>query len=232
MISIFNILLKNIKYNILKYIMSDTKIKDTLSETVANVFKKSGLTDKLERFGLYLVVPFVGVIICGIYGFQILSEQNTKNRNENMVINSVNRDLIINLNNKIDSLNEKISEKLDKQETTLTHISEMSLLNICKEKPISECSLRISKLTEELHGKPVVYIEEKIELKDEEKNEEKDEEKNEEKYEEKDEEKNEEKNNDWIDTYDNEVINECYDSLPLNGVKKLTSVKSFFWYEN
>jgi hypothetical protein len=229
MISIFNILLKNIKYNILKYIMSDTKIKDTLSETVANVFKKSGLSDKLERFGLYLVIPFVGVIICGIYGFQILSEQNTKNRNENMIINSVNRDLIINLNNKIDSLNEKISEKLDKQETTLTHISEMSLFNICKEKPISEYSLNISKLTEELHGKQVVYIELKDdELKDDEL---KDDELKDDELKD-DELKDEEKNNDWIDTYDNEVINECYDSLPLNGVKKLTSVKSFFWYEN
>jgi hypothetical protein len=208
--------------------MSDTtiteKITDTLSETVTNVLKKSGISDKLDRFGLYLVVPIVGVIVCGICGFQILSEQNTKNRNENMVLNSINRDLIINITKQIDNLHEKISdleikitEQLDKQDSTLKNISELPLLNIGKEKPISSCSSRISILMEELPGKPDIYIEENHHDNNEEKNIE----------------TNEGKNNDWIDTYDDdEVSNECYDSLPLNGVKKITGVKSFFWYAN
>ena len=208
--------------------MSDTtiteKITDTLSETVTNVLKKSGISDKLDKFSLYLVVPVVGVIICGICGFQILSEQNTKYRNENMVLNSINRDLINNLSKKFNNLNEKISdlekkltEKLDRQETTLITISELPLLNIGKEKPISSCSSRISILMEESPGKPGVYIAETNPINDDEKNEE----------------KNEVKNNDWIDTYDDdEVTNECYDSLPLNGVKKITGIKSFFWYAN
>lgn len=202
--------------------MSDTtiteKITDTLSETITNVLKKSGISDKLDKFGLYLVVPIVGVIVCGICGFQILSEQNTKYRNENMILNSINTDLITNLGKKINNLHEKISEletkitdKLDRQETLLITISEFPLLNIAKEKPISSSSSRISILMEESPGKPGVYIEETQPINNQE--------------------KNQEKNNDWIDTYDDdEVMNECYDSLPLNKVKKLTGVKSFFWY--
>jgi hypothetical protein len=207
--------------------MSDTKITekitDTLSETVTSVLKKSGISDKLDRVGLYLVVPFVGVILCGICGFQMLSEQNTKYRNENMVLNNINRDLITILSKKINSLNIKITdleiklnEKLDKQQITLTTISEMPLLNICKEKPISSCSSSISILMEESPKKPVIHIEENQDIINEEKIEE----------------NFEIKNNDWTDTYDDELINECYDTLPLNGSKKITGIKSFFWYVN
>jgi hypothetical protein len=207
--------------------MSDTKITekitDTLSETVSNVLKKSGISDKLDRVGLYLVVPFVGVILCGIFGFQMLSEQNTKCRNENIVLNSINTDLITNLSKKIDNLHEKISdlenklsEKLDKQENTLKNIVELPLLNIGKEKPISSCSSKISIFMEESPGKPDIYIEENHSINNEERNGD----------------INEVKNNEWIDTYDDEVTNECYDSLPLNGIKKITGIKSFFWYAN
>ena len=198
------------------------KITDTLSETLTNVLKKSGISDKIDKFTLYLVVPFVGIFICGICGFKMLSEENTKNRNENMILNSINRDLITNLDKKINILHEKISEletkiteKFDTQETTLKTISELPLLNIGKEKPISSCSSRISVLMEESPGKPSLNIEENHSINTEKKNED----------------TNEIKNNDWIDTYDDdEVINECYDTLPLNGIKKITGVKSFFWY--
>lgn len=202
--------------------MSDNKITekitDTISETVTNVFKKSGLSDKLDRLGLYFVVPVVGIIICGFCGFQLLSEQNTKNKNENMVLNNVNRDLLINLNEKLDTLYEKISdiekklsEKLEKQQNAITSISELPILNICKEKPISSCSSNISIFMEESPAKPLINLDENHIN------------------------NYEERTEDWIepkDIEDDELINECYDALPLNGVKKLTGIKSFLWYVN
>jgi hypothetical protein len=202
--------------------MSDNKITekitDTISETVTNVFKKSGLSDKLDKLSFYFVVPVVGIIICGFCSFQILSEQNTKNKNENLVLNSINRDLIINLTHKIDDLCEKISdiekkfsEKLEKQQTAITSISELPLLNICKEKPISSCSSNISILMEESPVKPQINVDDNYVN------------------------NYEERTDGWIepkDIEDDELINECYDAMPLNGVKKLTGIKSFLWYVN
>lgn len=32
--------------------------------------------------------------------------------------------------------------------------------------------------------------------------------------------------------YDDELINECYDSIPLNNSKKVTGLRSFIWFAN
>jgi hypothetical protein len=214
--------------------MSDTKIAekitDTLSETLTNVLKKSGLSDKLDKIGLSLVFPVVGIILFGIYGFQILSEENTKNRNENIILNSINKDYINQLNSKIERLNEKISileknliEKIDKQQTTLNIISELPLLNIGKEKPISKSSSNASIFIEETSNNSITNIGDEI-INDNQNS-------------------LQENNQDLIGSTedlleqkiveivdDDELINECYDSLPLNGVKKFTGIKSFFGY--
>jgi hypothetical protein len=199
--------------------MSDTKIAekitDTLSETLTNVLKKSGLSDKLDKIGLSLVFPVVGIILFGIYGFQILSEENTKNRNENIILNSINKDYINQLNSKI--------EKIDKQQTTLNIISELPLLNIGKEKPISKSSSNASIFIEETSNNSITNIGDEI-INDNQNS-------------------LQENNQDLIGSTedlleqkiveivdDDELINECYDSLPLNGVKKFTGIKSFFGY--
>lgn len=199
--------------------MSETsitdKITDSISVTVTNVLKKSGISDKIDKIGFYIFLPFVGFILVGVYGFQVLVKENIKNHDENMILHNTNKEFIIHLNNKIDILNEKISsleknltERLDNQQTTLNNISEIPLLNICNEKSILSSS-SISLSIDEINEEPVTYINEH-----------------------KEENIIEDKNDEWFyskDQENDELINECYDNLPLNGVKKATGFKSLFW---
>lgn len=199
--------------------MSDTnitdKITDSISETVSNVFKKSGISDKIDKIGIYIFLPFVGFILVGAYGFRVLVKENIKNRDENITLQNVNKEFIIHLNNKIDILNEKISsleknvtEKLENQQTIMKNIIEIPILNICNENSIlssSSISLSIDEIDEEPIIDSIEHKEENI---------------------------IEHNNDDWIysrEQENDELMNECYDSLPLNGFKKATGFKGFFW---
>lgn len=198
------------------------KISNTISETITNIFKKSDLSNKAYNFqlllGISIIIP-TAIGLLGYFGYNNLMYENEKIQdkiqydimyyylNNTRFSQKINENIYI-LNEKIKFLEKELKEQLEKQDVALKTISEMPLLNICKDKPISNCSSSISILMEDSPRKPVLHIEtdfsqnneQQIELKDP---------------------KNME---------DDELIDESYDSIPLSNVKKVTGIKSFIWF--
>lgn len=193
------------------------KITTTISETLNNIYKKSELSDKAENIkillGISLLIPTT-IAILGYIGYNNLRYENKGLQRDIQQTYNLNYEYSQKLNNCIDAFNLKISiletelkEKFEKQQALLIAISETPLLNIYKEKPISTCSSNISIFMEDSPGKPVIHIEE----------------------ENKTTENTNEKDGIHNDD-DNELLNECYDSIPLSNVKKVTGIKSFIWF--
>jgi len=199
------------------------KITTTISETLNNIYKKSKLSDKAETItlilGISLLIP-TSIAILGYIGYNNLRDENKRLQRDIQQSYNLNYEYShkINynndvLNNRISFLEKELKEQLEKQEGLLKTIIEMPLLNICKDKPISTCSSNISIFMEDSPRKPVIHIEQENE--------------------------NENINEVLIETNeisgtnnhdDSELLTECYDSIPLSNVKKVTGIKSFIWF--
>jgi len=219
--------------------MTEVKIVDNLtdkiSESITNILKKTQISNKLDKLGYYLIIPATGIFLFSFYSFFSLYNQNKTIRDENILMNQININILNKLEDKILILNERISilekdlkEQLEKQHIILTSINNIPILNIGRdEKEISRTSSNIS-LTNDTSPKNYdintnLYEDDTIKNYDQ----------NEKSYEDynlsnvifdnKD-----NKDNEYIN--DDELLDDCYDSLPLNGVKKVTGLRSLLGF--
>lgn len=219
--------------------MTEVKIVDNLtdkiSKSITNILKKTQISNKLDKLGYYLIIPTTGIFLFSFYSFFSLYNQNKTIRDENILMNQININILNKLEDKILILNERISilekdlkEQLEKQHIILTSINNIPILNIGRdEKEISRTSSNIS-LTNDTSPKNYdintnLYEDDTIKNYDQ----------NEKSYEDynlsnvifdnKD-----NKDNEYIN--DDELLDDCYDSLPLNGVKKVTGLRSLLGF--
>jgi len=184
------------------------KITNTISETITNIFKKSNLSNKANNvqllLGISLIIP-TAIGLLGYFGYNNLIYENKKLQYDMQQIYNLNYEYSKKLNDRINILEIELKEQLEKNHILLTTISETPLLNIYKDKPISACSSTISIMMEDSPGKPTIHIEEEcnkqIDLQQDDKI-----------------------------VEDDELLNECYDSIPLSNTKKITGIKSFIWF--
>jgi hypothetical protein len=224
--------------------MNEVKIVDNLTdkltESISNIFKKTEISNKLDKLGYYLIIPATGIFLFSFYSFFSLYNQNIKIRNETIFMSENNTDILNKLEDKIVILNEKISilekelkEQLEKQYIILTSINNIPLLNIGREeKDISRSSSNVSisidvscnqysdemniNLLEPESPKNYNFNENSYQSSiDNSSNHVSD---------------FDNKDNEYRDLNDDELLDDCYDSLPLNGVKKVTGLRSLFGF--
>lgn len=194
--------------------MSDSKISEKLAESIDNAVKKTKLFDKLNRLefliGTFLMIPIVGMISFGITNYYI-HKQNKEHHNENS-------ELYDNLNESINEHTSRLESRIYKLEEKIMQLIEQQQLCIKEEEEysLSESASDISSVTviTEDHMSSTMQIDTVcIEVVSE---------KNKEICQEKEDDKHKEE--------DDELINECYDSIPMNNIKKITGVNSLFWF--
>ena len=106
-------------------------------------------------------------------------------------------------------MEDKITKLSEDVQQLSNQINECYIFNICKDHPISHSSSNISITMEESPTKSIIHLSNQDHFSLENKI-------------------NEEK----LEEEDDELIDECYDSIPLNNVKKVTGIKSFIWFSN
>lgn len=180
--------------------MSDSILTDKISETITNVFKKTIVFDKLGKiqflFGTFVIISsFVG--ITNIYLNYITSNKITKflEDQEDKIsgIIQVNNDNCINkLENKINELENKLSQLLDSQNKTLDDISFSIKTDKNNKINVSTSMSSFSQIinVENNNITKIEYNESSI------------------------------SHDNTIDKEDNELLNEYYDYMPMNNLKK------------
>jgi hypothetical protein len=195
--------------------MSENNLTEKISDAVINVFKKTNFVEQFRNMKFYfgsfvMVTSLVG--ISGLLMHYFNTEQITKNQEE---INSLREDILtynksilisikeLCLEEKIDNLEKKLVNSLEKQLYTLNEIKNLPLLSIGKIDRLSRNTSISSISLETSLPKKVNSInsDEGWQISEQEN-------------------KNKEEDNDFL--------NECYDTLPLNNVKKVTGIKGWF----
>jgi len=182
--------------------MSDLTLTDKISETITSSFKKTKVFEKIERTH-FIVGAFVVVsTIIGITGIYI----NYSNSKAIKEIQDSNDDKIDTIHTTIETKHNDYINKLIKVETMLCENLKIihGLLEAENKRVISPVKKYIVKDTSVSPFVPIKNVDEwnNIEL-----NKLKD---------------------DFKDTEDDELINECYDSMPLNNIKKTTGLGWIF----
>ena len=197
--------------------MSEITITDKISETITNAFKKSKIFEKIEKFEMYfgsflLITSIVGITTISI---NMLARQDIINIKENIEGNEnvlkyhidVNRkrNLIehCSLKSEILMLNNQLLLLLENQEKIISLLEDIKIIKNSDEHRLSINISKIDCISASTSMNTFSPI--KIPLLD--------------------------KNNITDDVKDqeyDELLNECYDAIPLNNLKKTTGLSWLF----
>lgn len=210
------------------------KMSDAITNTISDILKKSKLFDKINRVE-FILTMFVAIPVVSLTGFGYMLYINNCELKESLFKNKIksNNDLQTsleninkNLENRVNELEKKLCNMISEQQKSIDQITEMPILNICKNEPLSKTSSNISLFLDndkdcDIEGNIEENIEENVEGKEEENT------KQSIIYE-----SNINKhifNNE--DLLGDELSNDCYDNIPLSNAKKLTGIKGLFWFQ-
>lgn len=193
--------------------MSEAILTVKISDTISDVFKKTKIFEKIESFEFYVgSFVFISSII-GIAGITVNYYSNKS------------------INNKLDKLN-KIHKLVEQNNREICEIKNLlnenqSKISIIRDEYIMLFD-RQQKITQEILNLPLLnicninnnnisressdlstLIEDTVEKKETIIQETKE-----------------------IPIEEDELVNECYDSIPLSNAKKLTGIKSLIWFNN
>lgn len=192
--------------------MSESNLTEKITDTLNNIFKKSKIFEKLDKIQFYIgtfiffssMIGITSITINYINMNKIIQNEKTIKKNmsniEEKIDNLKINEKINKLNLKIDDMENKIIFLLDKQKESLDEIKNLPLLNILKKDSISR-STSISSILDDLSPKKKFDETEVF-------------------------------NSNIIENENNkddELIDDCYDIIPLNNSKKVTGFKSWLF---
>jgi hypothetical protein len=198
--------------------MTDSNLSDKITDSINIFFKKPEVFQKTEKIKFYIGTFFIFSSIIGITGILINYSNSNRinkiNKNLSKIDSSIKDNVKINrsicirtIENRISDFENKIfillldqQKTLNKIEKLLTEIQTLSILDIHKKQTIS-----VSTSTSSIN---MNLLEQNVNT-----------EKKEEEYEKKEEE--------YENNEDDELMNECYDVIPLNNLKKNTLINWF-----
>lgn len=184
----------------------DSNLGEKISDSILSIFTKTKIFEKIDKLNFYVkyfvllsTVYLTGSMTCHYIAFK---NKNKINKDFNSELNYIkeNRikmlyDNIVIMHNKIDNLEFKLTNLIEKQQHTLNEIYKLPLLNIGTKNTISQ-STSISSLSSESFKDPIIENESEI------------------------------KN---VEGEYYEILNECYDIIPLNNIKKFTGLKKWLF---
>jgi len=196
--------------------MSDPNLTDKMSETITNVIKKTSLFEKIKNiefyFGSFVIISSIVGITSLVMHYSNIN-QIKKNQEEidilkkSIITNA--KDILIgieHLDEKLSKLDKVIVISLENQLNCLNEIKNLPLLNIGKIDKLSRStsisSIFLESTLPPLQKSPPIILDDDWHISEQE-------EKN--KYDE------------------NELNNDCYDSIPLSNIKKITGKKSWLF---
>lgn len=195
--------------------MAENTMTDKITETITNAFKNSKVFEKIGRFEIYissflLTTTLIGVTSIAINILNVINIDTVKKyieENDNVLkyqfeINR-QRNLIdhCNLKSEISLLHNKIVILLEHQEKLINQLEEIKLIQKSYENNLSINISKIDCISSTASIKTFSPIKPMIE---------------------------EEKELTYHDKEDDELLNECYDIIPLNNVKKHTGLSWLF----
>jgi hypothetical protein len=201
--------------------MSEINVTDRISETITNVLKKTEVFEKIVNLKFYvnsfiIITTIVGVTT--IY-MNILNTANINDikedirENENILKYNIEinrkRNLIehCNLKSEIQILNKQLSLLLENQENIITSLEEMKLIKISEQNKLTinisknDCISASTSMNSFSPIKIPIILDESFVSNVTDDNKDKE--------------------------YD-ELLNECYDAIPLNNIKKTTGLNWLF----
>lgn len=201
--------------------MSEINLTDKISETITNAFKKTEVFEKFGNFKNYvnsflIVTTIIGVTTIYINTLIYENINNIKKEiqgNENVLKYHIEinqkRNLIehCNLKSEILILNKHLSLIIENQEKIINQLEEMKLIKISEQNKLSiniskiDCISASTSMTTFSPIKIPLVLDESIAS---------------------------DITNDNKDKEYDELVNECYDAIPLNNLKKTTGLSWLF----
>ena len=201
--------------------MSEINLTDRISETITNAFKKTELFEIFGKFQLYVnsfliitsIIGVTNIYMNTLTNFDIHNIKEEIQGNENVLKYHIEinrkRNLIehCNLKSEILILNKQLSLLLENQEKIINQLEEMKLIKISEQNKLSiniskiDCISASTSMTTFSPIKIPSVLDESIVSNVTDDNKDKE--------------------------YD-ELLNECYDAIPLNNLKKTTGLSWLF----
>lgn len=199
--------------------MSDSNLSEKISDSIANIFKKTKVFEKIDKMQFYIgsfvlisTIYFSGSIL---NNYLISKKQIDNNNNilygiediKNNCVKTINHDIIL-LNDKIINLESKLTNLLEFQNMIFNDIHNLPLFNVVKRDMVST-STSISSFTIESPEKnnESKVLDDGWHLS----------------------EKEDTVIKNILNNNDDELSNDCYDSIPLSNVKKITGIKGWLF---
>lgn len=200
--------------------MTDSNLTEKMSLSITKAFKKTDFFEKFERMRFYTYSFIVFSSIIGISGL-VMHYLNTNAMIENFNnLNRAKKDISNDIDLKNDLLNKKLEEKINELENKIlallneqtVMLNDVANLSIVEKKEVVSRATSVSSFISELAPKKNEsmvsdegwHLSEKDESLD---------------------------NVNYVNDVNNddEIMNECYDSIPLNNFKKVTGLKGWLF---
>jgi hypothetical protein len=182
--------------------MSETNITEKITNSISDVFKKTKIFEKIQRFEFYIgsfvfISSIIGITGIGInyYNNDLINKKLDKLYN-NKELNEIKELKELNV---IKELNE-IKEILNENKNKVTEIRNEYIILFERQQKILEEILNINCYRENNSRESILPDEIPI------------------------------NNTELISEPDDELIDECYDSIPLSNAKKVPSIKNLIWF--
>ena len=194
--------------------MSESNLTEKISDTVTNVIKKTKFFEKLQNIEFYFSSFVMVSSVVGITGLVIHYYNANEIKKNQEEINNLRQDIItyntdmittikqLYIEENIEKFEKKLLNILENQVITLNEIKNLPLLSIVKIDKLSKSTSVSSIFLESIPQKvSSINSDEGWHI-------------------------SEEKNNPKYE--DNDLLNDCYDTMPLSNVKKVTGIKGWF----
>jgi hypothetical protein len=193
--------------------MSESNLTEKISDTITNVIKKTKFFEKLQNIEFYFTSFVMVSSVVGITGLVIHYYNANEIKKNQEEINNLRQDIItynidmittikqLCVEEKFDNLEKKILKSIENQLITLNEIKNLPLLSVGKIDKLSRSTSVSSIFLESIPQKvSSINSDEGWHISEEEKNK----------------------------CEDNDLLNDCYDTMPLSNVKKVTGIKGWF----